>query len=360
MSLHGGKAFISVAAVAVAILLGATACTAGAPPAPASVSPSETPPPSPTTSVPQAVSCDQLLPLEAAAEAAGVPGSTLSAGPRETDAAGSTIAVSVAMAAAAHSYAGEISCSRLEPTAGDARGAGVQLKVLPGGAAYFAQIEPDGNDGLGGLEPVAIGDAAYLVCNDGEANSCRIEATSGDAWFSLRVGPRPTDTAATTALAESVAAIVRELPPSPPAADIATCEELTDVDALAGVGLPDPVTDDYLDLSRGGSAYLAAERHGSTAFCSWTSNGGGGSISLRAVPLEESPAPTDPTGGAQSSLPLEPISGLGEAAVGGCADGFCEIDVVGGGVWMNVSALDGADVDALRTLAAGLLSRLEA
>lgn len=200
---------------------------------------------------------------------------------------------------------------RLQPAADNAREAGVQLSVLPGGADAFAMIEPDVNDGLGGLEPIAVGDSAYLVCNGGEFNLCRIEAVSSDTWFSLRVGPPPADTSALSALGDSVVAMVHELRRPQPAVPTVGCDRLTDVDALSGVGLAEPAVVDYLKIDNRAGLLVAAERYGATAWCSWTSAGSNGSVSVRAIPIEESRLAADPTGDAPSTLPLEPVADVG-------------------------------------------------
>jgi hypothetical protein len=359
MGPKAGTQFISSAVLVAAVLLGATACTFNDTPAAPLASEAPTQSPSPTAVT---LSCDELLPIEQAAQAVGVPADSLSVLQGEGDAAGSSGAVGAAMAFAARAAAGEIDCVRRQADAGDSRAAGIRLSVLPGGADAFAMIEPDVNDGLGGFESIAVGDAGYVVCNDGESDSCRIEATSGGTWFSLSVSPRPADTAALSTLANTVAAMVGDLSQPHPAVDPVGCDELTDVDALRATALPVPVTDDYLTLDERASLPLAAERHGTIAFCAWTSAGSSGGVSVHAIPIGEAVPASGPTGGAQSSIPLEPLAGFGQNAVSGCSNGVCEIDVLGDDVWMVVQAFGAAadDVDALHALAAGLLARLEA
>ena len=353
MRLVRGKTLLAGAIAVCALVLITAACTNTSPLTP-SVSPTA---PSQTPAASSPPTCDQLLPVQDAGGLAGVSPASLTVTRSGADDRASVLAVGATMNDVARAAAGEIDCYRLRVGHPDQQPAGVQLSVLPGSSAAFGIVEPDTNDNLGGFQPVAVGDEGYVVCNGGESNSCRIDALSGETWFSIRVTPRPADTSRLTKFAQATAVLVRDALPASTSTTAVGCDALIDADALGALGLTNPTTDDNLALDHHAYIGVAAERDASIAGCSWTAPDSSRIVSVQAVPSGKT---TEPTGAARSGLPLQPIAGSGESAVGGCRDGECEVDTISGGIWMSVhaSAAVQADLPALEDLAHSLLGRI--
>jgi hypothetical protein len=360
-----GRGRLLLATTTVAILLAMAGCTADPSPAPTESMPAPTiPSASPSASpsaAPPALTCDLLLPADAAAAAASVPAETLTVVDPGVD-HGRMSAVVRAMTEAAQANAGFIECARFQPDRTDPGPAGVLLAVLPNSADAFALVQPDVLHGPHGLAPADVGDNGYIACHVGGGGFlCKLDAVSGGTWFSMRVFPNPVDTGPMIALGKTIAAQVAGAHPVGPATTPVNCDSLTDPDALAALKLhaTDLATIDDLELDNNSRIALAALRQRALAQCSWISPAVYGRVTMLAIPRDLQ-ADTSATGNAQPNAALQPLDGLGQDAISGCSGGTCEVYALGDRVWLSVYAYGdpGEDLDALQALAAVLLARL--
>ncbi len=344
----------AAAALALAVGLLAAGCTAA---------PAPTPHPTVSSAAPTpALGCAELLPRDEAAAQLGLPAAELTDAPYEQDSAPASGATAVAMIGIARANSGILQCLWRKGT--DNTGAtAVSLSAAGDAASAFASYQPDNDDGLNDLAPAQLGDRAYLGCRTGESDDCRAEVLAGGSWFSLEVSPQPHDLDAFQTLARSIGASLSARPlPAATAPERPDCQKLLDPAVLATVGpLAAGVQDDLGPdgVHPGdGMDQLSLQRGGLTECDAVFSRGG---VLLDTLSDDEASWTDRPPGADGSSITLSPVPGIGDRAVGGCADQVCELDVMIGKRWLIVEGLDAnAALDTLTTITKGAVGALTA
>jgi hypothetical protein len=326
------------------------------------------PPPIAVTAVPSAapvaLTCDDLLPVDVAAAALGLPASALVAWEFDTREGtdGTRGAVVGAMSGAARAASDLVECRWAAEPVHSQKSPAVRLSILPGAAEEFSLVVPDVNDGHRAFEPAAVGDIGYVACHGGEGQGCRVEALTGQNWLSLSVAPAFDDPSMALDLARSLVERVKGMPAGekkPPAVD---CDSLLTPESLQNAGIADATQ--YLSdiLGHRDSIWIAASHRAGYRSCSWTPADPGepGIVSVSALSVADNDSAPSPTGGATSSVPFEPVLGLGESAAASCTNDYCELVVIGAATWLHFTTVDPqtTDAGALEALAREALLRL--
>jgi hypothetical protein len=306
---------------------------------------------------PVALTCDDLLPVDVAAAALGLPASTLVAwefdNTEGTD--GTRGAVVGAMSGAARAASDLVECRWSAEPVHSEKSPAVRISILPGAAEEFSLVVPDVNDGLTAFEPAAVGDTGYVACHGGEGQGCRVEALTGQNWLSLSVSPDFDDPATALDLATSLVERVKGMPTGEKKPPAVNCDSLLTVESLQNAGIADATQYTTDALGHRDSIWIAALHRAGYRSCGWTpaDSSEPGIVSVSALSLAESPSAASPTGGATSSVPFEPVLGLGDSAAASCTDDYCELVVIGSGTWLHFSTVDPqtTDAEALAALA---------
>ncbi|MEP6479287.1 MAG: hypothetical protein ABJB03_07850 [Rhodoglobus sp.] len=333
--------------------------------------PSETPSASPAA---VQLDCGLVLPVELAASALGLPIGTLFDPAAGDKSAGqpNTGAVMTAMFETAVVAGGLVSCAYSAPDNGSGaqsddgsrRLPNVTVRLLPNSAEEFALIEPDIDDGLSGLAPVAVGDTAFVACHPPEHDSCRVEMLVGTTWVEASVTPRPQDEAF-LAFARALALAVQSAAPITPAASPkeVSCDTLLDPSDLSdAVGIANSESTDYGSFpSREAGIGTVADRRAGLIRCGWlSSDPGGPSNDVLATILPNSHAAWAAAlpDKVNSSTDFAPVTGLGDEAYAGCGQDTCEVAILSGDIWIDLQnhAQPMGDLEGASSLAATVLA----
>ncbi|TFC22756.1 hypothetical protein [Cryobacterium glucosi] len=327
-----------------------------------------------TTSLPVALDCGLVLPVDRAAAALGLPTNSLfdQATRPTAEQQPSSGATQIIVQDAADALGGLVDCSWSAPDNGTGALTDdgsrmlprVSVRVLRNAADEFTAGEPDSDDGLRGLHPVELGDTAYVACHPPEHDSCRAEILVGTTWVNATVSPQPTEESF-VAFAGTVVAAVRSAGSAP----VTTAPVLVGCDALLTTAdLADAVAIVHAnptDYGAAGSGDIgirpAAQRTAGLVRCGWSSSDSGassGGALLNILPAASAVWRATPPNQANSSIRFEAVSGLGDEAFAGCGGDTCEVDVLSGGVWVLVQhdAQPTGNLDGAKTLATAALA----
>jgi hypothetical protein len=238
----------------------------------------------------------------------------------------------------------------------------VRISILPGAAEEFSLVVPDVNDGLAAFEPAAIGDIGFVACHSGEGQGCRVEALTGHNWLSLSVSPNYDDPSTALDLATSLVERVKGMPAGEEKPPAVNCDSLLTAESLQNAGIADATQYTTDILGHRDSIWIAASHRAGYRSCGWTpaDSSEPGIVSVSALSLADSASTASPTGGATSSVPFEPVLGLGDSAAASCTNDYCELVVIGSGTWLHFFTVDPetTNADALAALARDALISL--
>lgn len=308
-----------VVAAGLALLAGLAGCTAAEPARDAAET---TGAPEVTTSASPVgaarLDCEELLPVAVASDTLAVPESALE-GTRD----GGTPGSATEIREAAQENGGLLTCSWFEK----AGTAAMTVSLAEDAAEAFAASGRT-------ADALATDAEAYGSCS---AGSCGIDLLTGSTWMTVTLAgaPEGTDLAA---LAEATASSAVGSVDEPITATAPVCAELLTPDELAATaGLVEATPGAGTEGAPPASASAAAAARAGYASCTWTD-----ASSSTYTGLTIDVLPHGERGWRDLSLeiglavPLEPLDGLGEKALAGCAGGSCEIDVLSDGTWWRV------------------------
>jgi hypothetical protein len=360
-------------AVALALMLALTGCVPG--PEAVKGAPAPTPSPSFTAAVGDEIvliNCAMFVPLDDAAEVLGLAAGDIIDQHFPPATASNADGVTEAMAVHAGRVAGGHQCRYVRAGAGEGNsGPKVLVTVLPDAVAEFDAIQPDMIDGSITLVPAELGDRAFSACHDGEWPGCRAEVLTGTTWLSISVAAADLDPADFQAYGEGVVESLGALKFAHPAGvSRPDCDALVSPHDLSGAGaMLDPTGGDLLALGTTSSQATAMRARGGLVSCSWSGSdasidaGGSGrnGMSLTILPNGGSSWRYAPPADIPSSIALEPLDlaadadadwlGSGVEALGGCADGRCQVTLLAGDAWVTVTTTGTAGLPGARALA---------
>jgi hypothetical protein len=324
------------------------------------------------------LNCEMFVPLADAAQVLGVTAADIIDQQFPPDDASYAGALAEAMAVHAARWAGGHQCRYVvagdAPADGEGRNPEVFVSVLPDGADAFDAIEPDVNDGLNNLAPAQLGDRAFSACRGGEWQGCRAEVLIGSTWLSISVGAADLDPGVFQGYADGVVTSLGALKfahgSKTPRPD---CDALLSPHDLGGAGATLEATGgDLLALDDRASLTMAARARGGLVSCGWSgtdaSVGSYSGVTLTILPSAGAAWRYAPPTGIGSPIALEPQDLAADAepgwptsgveALGGCANGECQVTLLAGDVWVTVTGTAG--MPGTRALAAAAYTRYAA